>query len=168
MSSIKPLLLGLVFLAGLFYLIAIINAGILSVQGKESLNTLFSSAIIVIGGILSTNLGAVIGYSFTPPNNAARATLPKPFLGLRPTVHTKQPAPVPGGTSTTASNADNSPNQKAQIFACYFYVISLVIALVFYFLASSKGKPLPVLEELSKTFLGVLVGALTVSLVTRN
>jgi len=54
-----------------------------------------------------------------------------------------------------------------QIMACYVYVISLVIAFVFRMLASGKGhdgKIVSLLPELSKTLLGVVVGALTVML----
>jgi hypothetical protein len=171
MNNVKPLLIGLVFLAGVFYLYAIVNAGILSLQGKGELQQLLSSGIIVIGGILSTNLGAVVGYSFKPPGGAARASIPKPFLGLRSTVNSNKNVGMPPPGAANAGNipeAENTSNQKAQIFACYFYVVSLVIAIIFYFIASSKGNPLPVLEELSKTFLGVLVGALTVSLAARS
>jgi hypothetical protein len=171
--TIKPLLTGLVFLAGLFYMGSIINAGIISLSGEGSLNPLFSNAIIVIGGILSTNLGAVLGYTFTPPAKAAKASLPKPFIGLRSTVKNESTTPRPGpmgpGNEPESTDQGNSPNQKAQVFACYFYIISLVIALVFYMIASGKGgTPQSVIEELSKTLLGVLVGGLTVSLMGKQ
>ncbi|HEX8277700.1 MAG TPA: hypothetical protein VF540_03365 [Segetibacter sp.] len=53
-----------------------------------------------------------------------------------------------------------------QIIACYFYVGSLILAAVFWGISGVNGhaNPVPILPELTKTLLGVLVGALTVGL----
>jgi len=56
-NPIKPLIIGLVVLAGAFYLYAIKQAGIISLKGSGLFNDFFGNAVTVIGGILSTNLG---------------------------------------------------------------------------------------------------------------
>ena len=155
-NPIKPLIVGLVVLAGLFYMFAIIQAGIISIKGSGTFNDFFGNAVTVIGGVLATNLGAVLGISISPPTKDGLKTenlqQPKSFLRLRSSIN-------------EADGGNPTGNQKMQILACYFYVISLVIALAFWLIALGKHHEIiPLLPELSKTLLGVIVGALTVSL----
>jgi hypothetical protein len=161
-NPVKPLIVGLVVLAGAFYLYAIIQAGIISLKGSGTLNDFFGTAVAIIGGTLSTNLGAVLGITLSPPPNPSMKGIirqqPVSFLKLHSTINE-----APAGSN----NPQPSPNQKMQIIACYFYVISLLIAFIFWMVALSKGsdaKIVPLLPELSKTLLGVIVGALTVML----
>lgn len=157
-NPIKPLITGLIVLAGVFYLFAIIKAGIVSVKGTGEFNEYFGHIVTVIGGVLSTNFGAVLGVTLSPPGDPTREGLlrqqRKPFLQLHSSIN---------------ENDDGQPtgNQKMQILACYFYVVSLVVALIFWLVAMSKdhdNKIISVLPELAKTLLGVFVGALTVGL----
>ena len=114
-NPIKPLIVGLIVLAGIFYLYAIMQAGIISLKGSGTFNDFFGNAVTVIGGILSTNLGAVLGITLSPPNpsgqNFKSLQLPKSFLNLRSTINE---------ASTVGNNPTTTTNQKMQILACYF------------------------------------------------
>ena len=156
----KPLLTFLMLISGILYLGGIMTAGIVSIQGGSEIPNILLTAITIIGGILATNLGAVVGISYAIP--AAKTNLsnihPR-YLGLRPTT-TAQKSRLPSPTQTA------STNQKFQILACYFYVAALIIAAIFWIIIELQDKknPVPVLEELAKTLLGVIAGALSVSL----
>jgi len=159
MNSLKPLIIFLVLLGGVFYLYAIIEAGIISIEGAGKFDEFLNSAAITIGGILSTNLGAVLGITLSPPKPPAGNFIfqqPKTFLKLRSSINDKNP-----------KDDEPTPVQKMQIIACYFYVISLLTALVLWRVALVKnpdGDIVQLLPQLSWTLLGVIAGALTVFL----
>lgn len=156
-NPIKPLIILLVALAGLLFAYSIIIAGINTLNTTATIHSFFSNAVIIIAGILSTNFGAVLGVTLTPPK--AAAIVSGKFLGLRPSIQSNQQA-VNSNTTDTS--------QKFQIIACWVYAGGLLVATVFYLLAISKNIPdtkiVPLLPELSKTLVGVLFGALTVAL----
>ena len=155
MNAIKPLIILLVVLAGILFIYVISLAGIHSLQNDNSIHDFLSNSVIILGGVLSTNFGAVLGITLSPPA-AIPATTPAPYLGLRPTVQSNKPGTAP----------DN--NQKFQVIACWVYVGGLLLAATFYLIAITKGiadaNQVPLIAELSKTLIGVLFGALTVAL----
>src|SRR5689334_19381973 len=136
-NPIKPLIIFLIAFAGLIYAFAIGYAGYLSLKEQTTIEPLLVTAVTVIGGILSTNLGAVLGVTLTPPSPPPSPTLqrqdadtqvsPK-FLGLRPSFQ-------PGSAAQTQNTTDTS--QKFQIIACWVYVGSLMVALTFWIIAKT-------------------------------
>jgi hypothetical protein len=158
-NPIKPLVVFIIALAGLVYGFTIIYAVVLTLmKSKSALDPLLVSAATVIGGVLSTNLGAVLGVTFTPPQLRTPQSSP-PFLGLRPSLQNAATSP-----NTTAPDA----SQKFQIIACWVYVGGLVIAFVGWVIAKIQSIPdaqiQGLLPEMVKILLGVMVGALTVAL----
>jgi len=170
-NSIKLLITLLVMLAGFLYLFSIGFTGYQSLWIKVppeyySSNpsySFFSNAVTVIGGILSTNLGAVLGITLTPPATTVTNIRPK-FMGLRPSIPrpgdpapTVPTAPVPGASSA----------QKFQVIACWVYVAGLLIAFICFLIGALRTPPAsaaPLIQELVKTLMGVFVGAITVML----
>jgi hypothetical protein len=154
---IRPLIILLVALAGLLFLYSIVVAGVDTIHDKEQLDPFFSNAVVVIGGILSTNLGAVLGITLVPPQAQNRTIK---FLGLRSTIQ--------HNSAAVATTAPPAASQKFQIIACWVYVVGLLIAAIFFFIAIKKGISEPdmnsLIPSLSKTLLGVIVGAITVAL----
>jgi hypothetical protein len=153
-NSIKSLITLLVFLGGLLYLLVILWTGIISFRGSVKPDPFFVSVVVVIGGVLSTNMGAVLGVTLTPPSAPNRQPS---FMGLRPSL---KPA-----TQTIAAGDEPTQTQKFQVLACWVYVIGLLIAFVCWctLLIMSKGnQAAPLLPELSKTLMGVIVGAFAV------
>lgn len=156
-TSLRPLMTLLVLLAGSLYVFAIVWAGIISIQGGGTLNSLMSQLAVVIGGILSTNFGAVLGITLTAPKEAVKPS----FLGLKPTIEKPD-------KDVSSSNTD--ANQKSQIIACWVYVISLVVACGFWIATHVMGRSesaLPLLSELTQTLIGVLAGVMVVQLGTK-
>ena len=157
-NSIRFLIILLISLAGLLYAFVIVYAIVLTL-GKPhgSLDPVLTNAVTVIGGVLSTNLGAVLGVTFTP--RALRTSqIPGRFLGLRPSLQ---------------NAADEDPSQpgagqRIQIIACWVYVGGLLIALIGWIIAKIQHVPEAqiqvLLPEMVNTLLGVIVGALTVAL----
>lgn len=158
-NLLKPLITVLVFLAGLLYMGSIIWAGIISLRGNSGvLHPYFSNAVIIISGILSTNFGAVLGITLTPPQSAAKDQRAPRFLGLRSTF---QASRDDGSVNPT------DQNQKFQILACWIYVIALMIAFTFWIVTIIRGteqQAVPLLAELSKALLGVVAGVMVVRL----
>lgn len=126
----------LVLLAALFYLYGIIMAVWISVKGKKNMDDFLLNAITVIGGVLATNLGA--------------------FLGIN----------IARGTSEASLTFQSGTIGNIQAIAAYFYVICLIVAVAGWFVAKSKGSAtiVPILPELAKTLMGVIVGVLAVAL----
>lgn len=171
-SPIRPLIVFLVALAGLLYTFSIGFAGYLSIwSDKNKMDPLLISAVIVIGGVLSTNLGAVLGSTLTPPANPAGSTTASgPTSDTNPHSHPTylalrssfQPDPQAAAMNTVDTS------QKVQIIACWLYVASLVVALLFWIIAKIKGIAdtalVQLLPELVKTLFGIMVGSMTVAL----
>lgn len=161
MNQIKSLIALLLVLATGFYLYGIIQGGHNSIKKLGDLNLEYWTAIVIaIGSTLATNLGAVLGFTVKPlprPANAAPA-----FLFLRSSLAPQKNAPFNQTPPVTVP-------QKIQIIACWFYVLSLVLAFVLWQIALSNGaKPdteiAKMLPQLSYTLAGVIMGGATVAL----
>lgn len=158
MNNSKYLVGTILFLAGLLYVFSVTWAGIASLIGKAAdFQPLFTQAIVIIGAVLSTNLGAVLGVTFTPPGAGAKGAVPSPqYLKLKSTFRASKAA-------TIANHVDGT--QKLQIIACWVYIVSLVVALgCVISISFTKGIPVPILEDLSKTLVGVMCGVGAVKL----
>jgi hypothetical protein len=157
-NSVKLLLTLLVMLAGFLYLFSIGFTGYQSLWGKLTPDSFFANAVTVIGGILSTNLGAVLGITLTPPATTVTNVRPA-FMGLRPSI------PRPADTDPAAAAPQATPTQKFQVIACWVYVGGLLIAFLCFLIGALRTPPLsaaPLIQELVKTLMGVFVGAITV------
>lgn len=167
MNSIKALVFILIALAALLFMYSIVNAGLLTMHGQKDQLPFFANAAIVIAGVLSTNFGAVVGVSVVAPTAAIQ---PKRFLGLKPTVIGSGTGTQPAALANAAAVNPLPPNvsQMLQIIACWIYIMGLLTGFVFYLVAMSKGQKddaiVPLITELSKTLLGVIVGVLGVAL----
>lgn len=153
MNALKPLVIFLLLLAGLLYVFSIVWAGITAYQQKV-LDAVFQTPVVIIGGMLSTNLGAVLGITVKPVDGKN----PSPtFLRLRSSVQPTRSAAIVGRMDQ---------NQKFQIIACWVYILSLVIASVFLLVVYVKydKNSVPLLEEQAKTLFGILAGILMVVL----
>ena len=150
--SAKPLLFSLVIIATLFFLFAIILTGIISI-GKigEKPNDFLINIATIISGVLATNLGAVLGFTVNPPQQNATGRFHPKTMGFRPSVS--------GNNQDTANAA-----QKLQVIAAYFYVGSLFLAAIFWFIAKDSSTLVQFIFNLTNTLAGVIIGALTVSL----
>lgn len=159
-SAIKLLVILLASLAGLLYISSIINAIAATFSRDVKLIGFLSEAATVIGGVLATNLGAVLGVTFTQPTNKPLIAFEGTpmVMGLRPSIQSKK---------QRATGVANSA-QNLQVIACWVYVFCLLAALVVWLIAQFTGVPegqiVPLLPEMAKTLLGVIVGALTVVL----
>ena len=113
-----------------------------------------STTAIAIAGVLSTNLGAVIGVAIKNPQQQRLSWNPLKFF----------------------SNPDYT---TLQIFASYFYILALLATLIVWAtekfseaaIINNDGKlvagvtfVVPLIPVFAKSFVGVLVGALTVAL----
>jgi len=129
-------------LAGLFFLAGILEAGILTQKGKpEKMPPFLKQTVTLIGGVLATNLGAVLGIS------VARGVSPSLRIWAVPTT------------------------QALQMAAVILYVVGLLLAAVFWaingFKENPNGGPIVVvstLPELTRILLGVIIGAAIVVL----
>jgi hypothetical protein len=159
MKQVKSLIALLLVLAIGIYLYAIIEAGRSSIENIDitKFNAFWVFIATSIGTTLATNLGAVLGITINPPPVPDRAPA---FLFLRSSFTAPRKnmllnaSPAPTGT------------QKIQIIACWFYVFSLILALVLWLIASDRKSEniVPSLEHLSYSLIGVLGGGLTVAL----
>ncbi len=81
LNTIKPLITFLLAIAGLLFIYSIIQAGNKSITDNNSIKSIeefssfLSSSVIIIGGVLSTNLGAVLGVTLSPPHAIPTAAL---------------------------------------------------------------------------------------------
>ena len=140
MFTVTNLILVLVALAGLLFIVGIVVAGYCSLRNKpENMPEFLAQATTVIGGTLSTNLGAVLGLS------VAQSTNPSPAL----------------------AEVMAAPANTLQVGAAWLYVGGLIIALVLWGVNRFSNQPQKVvstLPDLTKTLLGVVVGAMAVAL----
>jgi hypothetical protein len=149
MTWVELLLLLLLGVVGLLFLGGIVAAGILSFKSKPGKMPQFlAHAITTIGSVLATNLGAVLGLNLVEAPGLAST---KGLYDLN------QIPSLPQAPSTP----------ELQVLAAWVYVIGLIVAFVMWAIKWFPTKPEEVvntLPELSKTLLGVLVGALVVAL----
>jgi hypothetical protein len=163
MKSLKYLMAFLAMLGAGVYLYGIIEAGLISLAKSGKLNDLWVTAISIIGGVLATNFGAVLGISFsTPPITNGFAA--ERFMLFR------WPGPASSGNKPMSSNNTGTGPKKIQIIASWIYILSLLCAVVFWIIASSKNSSniQGVITQLFHTLIGVAAGALTVILGNNN
>jgi len=115
-----------------------------------SLMPLFlASAVTSIAAVLATNLGAVLGIAIANPQSLYRQR--KSWNPLR---------------------AFTNPNPTVwQTLACYVYIIGLLAAAVVWGIknfTTDNKQIVALIPEMTKSLLGVIVGALAVSLNTSN
>lgn len=125
-------------LGGLFFLVGILIAGILTQKGTPELMSPFVvETVTLIGGVLAINLGAVLGIS------VARRKAPSFRVWAVPT------------------------QEAFQIAAVIFYIVGLLLAAVFWALTGFKENPnegsvlvVSTLPELTRILVGVIGGAI--------
>lgn len=146
----------LVLLACLLFAYGVFEACRITVRnlGADEMPEFLSTTAIAIAGVLSTNLGAVIGVTIQKPSGKNLSWNPFTFF--------------------------SNPNiTTLQIFASYFYIAALLAALIVWgtkeFSEAATvdkdgklvaGVPIvvPLIPVFAKSLVGVLVGALTVAL----
>jgi hypothetical protein len=118
-------------------------------NGLYEIPPFLSSTVTSIAAVLSTNLGAVLGIAATNPNSGFRDS--------------SAWNPISFFTNPTPS--------VIQTIACYVYILALIIAAIVWahrdFIADAS-KIVPLIPELTKSLLGVIVGVLAISLNTQN
>ena len=163
-KSISYLTNFILLLAGGFYIYGVFSACKVSWGENEAAYKAFSPnlsfAVTTIAGILATNFGAVLGITISNPLSRFRNT------------ETWNPLNFFSATDP----------KKLQVFACYFYIFTLLAAGIVWahqdfddaVKAELKdGKEIitlnfvPLVFELSKTLIGVLIGTLTLVLNTK-
>lgn len=108
-----------------------------------------SSTVISIAAVFATNLGAVLGISVNNPNSIL-----KEKEVWNPLSIFRNPSPL-----------------NFQIIACYIYIVALIASSIVWAhrdFTNEVGVITPLIPELSKSLLGVIVGALAVVLNAQN
>ncbi len=104
-----------------------------------------TSTVTSIAAVLSTNLGAVLGITVSNPTSKFRTT-----EAWNPVSFFKSPSP-----------------SVIQTIACYVYILSLITAGIVWAyrdFTEDPDKIVPLIPELTKSLLGVIVGVLAISL----
>jgi hypothetical protein len=141
MLAAKILFFGFVSLAGLLYCYGIFVA--IRLTTKETpgdMPRFVDQMITTIGGVLATNLGAVLGIKFAEGSSLLSLQL-------------QTPAPTIPGT--------------LQIIAAVLYAIGLLAAIIAWLCKGFTNDPnivVPAIPRLSQTLLGVAVGALALAI----
>jgi hypothetical protein len=140
MKALRPLVIVLLALGALFYLAGILWAGVLSLQSNTvpELPEVVTYVITTIGGVLATNFGAVFGISVVP-NGGKKAEQLNMFSLLAPP-------------------ASRTKVDKLQIIAAYLYIVSLLLALIFWLVDGLSDTSAPVLSTMTFTLIGVIGG----------
>jgi hypothetical protein len=109
-----------------------------------------SSAVTSTGAILATNLGAVLGITINNPASNFRQS-----KSWNPLTFFSNPSPT-----------------IIQTAACYVYILSLLASAIVWahrgFDGTETTVVVPLIQEMTKSLLGVIVGALAVALNTKN
>ncbi len=141
LDAVTILLLVFMLFGGVLFLGGIIWAGIVSIRNQpETMPQFLIQSTTVIGGVLATNLGSVLGLSIISEV---------------------------GGGVVTASSLTAVTIHNIQVGAAWLYAAGLFIAFAFWVankFSTAPEKVVSTLPELSKTLLGVAVGALAVVL----
>ncbi|WP_373060014.1 hypothetical protein [Zunongwangia sp. H14] len=108
-----------------------------------------SNTVTSIAAVLSTNLGAVLGITVSNPTSKFRES-----------------------KSWNPLSLFTSPSPSAiQTIACYVYILSLIAAAIVWAhrdFITETNKIVPLIPELTKSLLGVIVGVLAISLNTNS
>ena len=141
MNAVKILKGAIVIIALVLWSYAIYQAIHLSlIEKPKDFAPFFSESVTLIGAILATNLGAVMGLSA---------------------------AKVPGYSLNIIVSFNNDKVKGLQVIASYIYFISLVIIGFFWFktgFSKDPEKVVQILPNMTSTFIGIIVGTLAVSL----
>lgn len=123
-----------------FFAYAIYSAIHFTSIGKPGdMPNILNHVIIVVGGVLATNLGAVLGIQVDQG----------------------------GGFSLGFRKISTDPSIGIREICAFLYAIALIIALIFWGISGFTEKSTEIVDSipmLSKTLIGVAVGALTVVL----
>ena len=142
MDAIRGLIVFLLVLAAAAFIGGIALAAYYTLRDRANEMPSFPSRTVTgISGVLATNLGAVLGLSIAEIGEYAGALA----LDL----------------------AEMSGPTTIQVVASYLYIIGLVVAVVAWAIkgfSEDPGKVVPLLPELSRTFIGIIVGIAAVSL----
>ena len=142
------LLVFLIFLACIGFVYGIFKACQISLESTpdpKKFPDFLTNTVTSIATVLATNLGAVLGVSSS-----------------QPTSNFRQPA-----TWNPLNLLSGNTPDVTQAIACYLYVLGLLAAVIVWANLSFVGDPTKVvalIPELSKSLLGVVIGALAVSL----
>lgn len=155
-SSIKLLLLFLVIISFIAFLGGIITAGYYSywIEGAPltaKMPSFLVNLVITVGGVLATNFGAVIGLSSSQSSTFNEVSFFQPM----------------GGGASSSESTKPKRSELIQVIGAWGYVLGLLLALVLWLFSNFSEDPevvVALLGELSKTFIGVIVGALAVAL----
>jgi hypothetical protein len=144
MAAIRFLVGSLVALAGVGFIAGVVSAVRYSRRGMPAEMPAFLRQVVTaIGGVLATNLGAVLGIKVEQAKTAG--------FDMTSLLFTEG-----AGTLT-----------KLQVGAAYFYILGLLIALYGWWrlkFTEESDKVVVTLPQLSQTLLGVIVGVLAVAL----
>ncbi|WP_316753720.1 hypothetical protein [Pedobacter gandavensis] len=151
-NAVQILIVFLFSFGCLAYLYGIFKACWISLQKTPNVADMpifLSSIITSIGAVLATNLGAVLGIAITNlTSEFTEAALLRPFaIFSDPSITT------------------------VQITACYIYILTLAGTSVVWAFKKFTTNPTEVVStipELTKTFLGVIVGVFAVILAKKN
>jgi len=153
MSSLRPLVIAIVFVAALAYLLGIIYIGQVNLKHDPGvkISPFVILIITVIGGVLATHFGAVFG--LCQSSGKPREQVPGPL-----SVH----------VWARVEGQENQPPQPVlnwlQVAAAYFYFFSLILAAVYWGLDGFSEVSHEVLRNMSSTLLGVAGGILAIVL----
>lgn len=139
----------LIFLAYVLYLLGLYQACVVSVNGGTVIRPEdLATAVTTIATIFSTNLGAVMGLTIGKQTSKF-----KDYKTWNPLTIFKDPS-----------------TEILQVITCYFYILSLVLVALFWWvkLDARTTEIVPLVAELSKSLLGIILGALAVALNTQN
>ncbi len=147
-KPLNYLLATLIGLACIAFLYGIARACIISLKKEPDISQMpsfLSSVVTSIAAIFATNLGAVLGITISNPQSIlSRSENWIPF-------------------NITATNAPTA----FQVTACYIYVVGLLAAAIVWARKNFSADPkaiIPLIPELTKSLLGVMIGALAISL----
>ena len=144
MDGVRVLVVSLMVLAAAGFIAGVVSAIRYSLNGTPSnMPPFLRQVVTAIGGVLATNLGAVIGI----------------------TVQQVRAAGFDMASVLVAAGADTPT--KLQVGAAYLYVIGLLIALYGWWkleFTEDPNKVVVTLPQLSQTLLGVGAGVLAVAL----
>ncbi len=141
LDAITILFLIFVIFGAALFLGGIVWAGIVSLRNQpETMPQFLLQSTTIIGGVLATNLGSVLGLAV---------------------------ASEQGGGLITTSSLSATSIHNLQVGAAWLYAAGLFLAFGFWVankFSTAPEKVVSTLPELSKTLLGVVVGALAVVL----
>lgn len=169
--QLRPLVVLIVLFGSLFYIGAIIWAGVASLNAAKdnpaAIPEIVTYVITAIGTALATHFGALFGISqFTGGNPRP---IPKPYhvnvwatLPRRSVAQTG--APQAGEVLGIVTSAPEHHFDGFQIAAAYVYFGSLVLAAVFWFMTGFSAFAAEVVRNMTFSLIGVIAGVMAIVL----